>query len=70
VACHLCIRSITAKARQAGNDKAGVECEDSLGTEIERLENARAEGFDEHISILEERFKDLKALQGFEVEGD
>ena len=67
--CHICVRTISTKTRQAGDYETRVICEETLRDEIERFKNTGSEGFNEDVCVLEDGFEEGEGLKGFEVEG-
>ncbi len=66
---HVCVRTISTKTSQAGDDETRVICEEILRIEIERFENTRSEGFNEDVCVLKDGFEEGESLGRFEVEG-
>ena len=66
---HVCVRAISTKTGQAGDDETRVICEEIFRIEMERFENTGSEGFNKHVCVLKDGFEQGESLRRFEVEG-
>ena len=66
---HVCVRAISTKTGQTGDDETRILCKEVLRIEIERFENTGSEGFNEDVCVLEDGFEEGESLGRFEVEG-
>ena len=66
---HVCVRTISTKTGQAGDDETRIFREEALRIEIEGFENTGSEGFNEDVCVLKDGFEEGESLWGFEVEG-
>ena len=67
MAGHWSVGTISAEAREAGDDETGICNEQVVWVEANRFKYTRTKRIDENVGVVEEGFEKGKAIRGSQV---